>query len=68
MRDPLMRSPLLAVLIGILALAQPAVAVEPDAVALVRQVRERAASIKKVGSIHIKAVQHRDRTPKGQEY
>jgi hypothetical protein len=55
-------------LVVILALAPPVTAAEPDAAALVRQVRQREAWIETVESIQIRAVQHWERTPKGLEH
>ncbi len=52
----------------VLAIATTVPAAEPDAAALVRQVRERDAWIEHVDSLQIKAVQYWERTPKGLEH
>ena len=57
----------LAAMVATLALATTATAAEPDAAALVRQVRKREAWIEHVDSLQIKAVQDWERTPKGIE-
>jgi len=50
-----------------LAMASMVVAAEPDAAALVRQVREQEAWIERVDSIQIQAVENWERTPNGLE-
>ncbi len=56
------------VIILLLAMATAVVvAAEPDAAALVRQVREQEAWIERVESIRIQAVENWERTPKGLE-
>src|SRR5271157_5550543 len=60
--------PRLAAVVVTLATATTVTAAEPDAAALVRQVREREAWIERVDSIQIRAVEYCERTPKGVEH